>query len=374
MTNDRIWILLARSLAGEASLTELEELNKLTTQFPQQKKTVEAVAGWWSLNPGADTDFLDATYLAHLERMKQKGFYLNDEPVIMPTDIEELTIKEAPAKGKLLLRRLLVAGLCITSLVATWLFLKPLQNLPKADNTIKVAEVSTRNGTRSKILLPDGTNVWLNSGSKISYSKELDTSLVREVYLTGEAFFDVARSAKRPFIIHTANMNIRVLGTRFNVKAYDEDKTTETSLMKGSIEVYLKNNPARKYLLTPNQKLILQNELPAKAAKSLSTVASSEAPAPSIEIRPLTYLKGTETYIESSWTKNILSFEDESFKEVAKKMERWFDVKFEFKNKNWELQFLNGSFEKESLEQAMTALKFSTGFGYTIEGKKIIIY
>ena len=116
------------------------------------------------------------------------------------------------------------------------------------------------------------------------------------------------------------------------------------------------------------------NDLPVNAAKRVSNVALPETAPGLIEIKPLTYLQGTETDIESSWTKNILSFEDEPFIEVAKKMERWYDVKVEFKNSDLEHQFLSGSFEKESLDQALKALKYSTGFDYKIEGHRIIIY
>lgn len=374
MTNDRIWILLARKLSGEASQTELEELRRLTSQYPQEEQMVSAVAEWWQTDSTADTDFLEATYLAHLERMKDKGFYLADELVKTNRDMSE-TARVAPRAGSNFpIRAILVAALVTGILILSWLLWKPVPGAATAFAGKKAAEVSTRNGDRSKILLPDGTSVWLNSGSKITYNKDLDNGPLREVYLTGEAFFDVVKNTRRPFVIHTAKMDIKVLGTRFNVKAYLEDKTTETSLIKGSVEVFLKNNPGKKYTLIPNQKLVLLNELPENAAKRVANVALPNTALDVIEIKPLTYLQGTETDIESSWTKNILSFEDESFIEVARKMERWYDVQIEFKNKYWEQQYLKGSFEKESLEQALKALKFTTGFNYKIEGYKISIY
>ncbi len=371
MTNDRIWILLARKLSGEATSTELEELDQLSEHSPNAEKVIEQVGDWWSLDVGADTEFLEATYFAHLERMKDKGFQLNEQPLAEQTEMEEEIVEEQVQKS-FPIRQLLVSAVFVTILALCWVFFKPSTVASPVPG--KAAEVSTRNGARSKILLPDGSNVWLNSGSKITYSKDLDTGSSREVYLSGEAFFDVVRNEKRPFIIHTAKMDVKVLGTRFNVKAYKEDKTTETSLIKGSVEVFLKSNPSRKYRLVPNQKLVLLNDLPSDAAKKVAPVALKDEAVSLIEIRPLTYLHGTETDIESSWTKNILSFEDEPFVEVAKKMERWYDVQFEFKNKSWEQQFLNGSFEKESLEQAMKALKYSTGFKYKIEGHRILIF
>jgi len=376
MTNDRIWILLARKLSGEASLTELEELDRLSTLFSKQEKALEDVANWWSHNATADTEFLEATYLAHLERMKDKGVDLHQDLVDAAnfSEREDASISGTGFVSSFNLKRMLIAGIMIAGMAAAWVFLQPGQGPQIAVSISKPAEVATPNGARSKILLPDGTNVWLNSGSKIMYNKDLDTSSIREVYLSGEAFFDVVKNAGRPFIIHTAKMDVKVLGTRFNVKAYDDDQTTETSLIKGSVEVSLKNNPGRKYLLKPNQKLVLSNDLPVKAAKGMATVALPEVTTNLVEIKPLTYLQGTETDIESSWTKNLLSFEDEAFIDVAKKMERWYDVSIEFKNKRWEDKFLNGSFEKESLEQALKALKYTTGFNYKIDHNKITIY
>lgn len=371
MNNDRIWILLTRKLSGEATQTELDELVLLLGHTPEADKTIEEISDFWYSNPNTDNEFLQATYFLHLDRMKSKGVYLGDEA---PGLNEQEAALPSGRKRIVSFKKIIIPAMLVVVMISSWLLIKQLQDAPLVQKSITPVEVLTQNGSRTKLLLPDGSNVWLNSGSKITYNKDFETGDLREVNLTGEAFFDVTKNAKRPFIIHTAKMDIKVLGTRFNVKAYEEDKTTETSLIKGSVEVYLKNNPGRKYLLKPNQKLILSNDLPLKAAKSMANVALPEVATNLVEIKPLTYLQGTETDIESSWTKNLLSFEDEAFIEVAKKMERWYDVSFEFKNKNWEQQFLNGSFEKESLEQAMKALKYSTGFNYRIEGRKIIIF
>lgn len=245
------------------------------------------------------------------------------------------------------------------------------------NGTAKEIQYNTLSNPRGSkavsLTLGDGTVVLLNAGSSLRYPTAFSGKL-RKVEIMGEGFFDVVKAANRPFIIHTAKMDVRVLGTRFNVKAYREDKTTETSLIMGSIEVSLKNNPGKKYLLKPNQKLILSNDQPVKAAKIGVEGALPEIAGNRVAIMPLTYLAGTETNIESSWTKNLLSFEDEAFVDVARRMERWYNVSIEFKNRRWENKFLSGSFEKESLEQALKTLKYTTGFNYKIEDNKIAIY
>ncbi|RYF89259.1 MAG: hypothetical protein EOO03_06425, partial [Chitinophagaceae bacterium] len=299
MTNDRSWTLLGRQLTGEATSVELEELEQLTSASPAAEKSAYDVAEWWEQQSPADNDFLEATYLAHLERMKDKGLFMNEEEPIpeMEADHPAAAADNMVFKKSFNTRRLLIAAVLIAGLALSWLFLGTAQD-EKAQNAVAKAEVATRNGSRSKVLLPDGTNVWLNSGSKLTYSREMDLGKTREVTLTGEAFFDVVKNEKRPFIIHTSRMKVKVLGTRFNVKAYEEDKTTETSLINGSVEVFIKAAPGRRFLLKPNEKLVLANNLAVKAAKSRTNVALPTESTPLVAIKPLTYLQGSDTDIE----------------------------------------------------------------------------
>ncbi|HLO38559.1 MAG TPA: FecR family protein, partial [Lacibacter sp.] len=233
-------------------------------------------------------------------------------------------------------------------------------------------EVVTKNGANTKMVLPDGSTVWLNAGSKLDYTR-IGKSGNREVELTGEAFFDVVKNPERPFIIHTSKIDVKVLGTKFNVKAYPEDKTVETSLVQGSVEVFVKNRPGEKYLLKPNQKLVLLNNIEAEALPK-ATFNSRNLKLPIIAIDHLTYRNNDTVAIETSWIQNKLVFVDEPFAEVARKMERWYDVKIEFKKKSLEDELLNGDFRKETLTQALEALRFTTDFKYRIDEKTVIIY
>jgi transmembrane sensor len=368
MCNDRIWILLTRKLSGEATQTELDELSLLVDTIPQGSATVEKITDIWQSSPTHDADFMEATYLAHLERIKEYGVELSgNEPVL-----EAETLTENTGSRRWFSFKGIAVVVFATLLLSTlWFTLSSRSASDKGPGKEELSEVKTTRGARSKIKLPDGSDVWLNAGSKLNYNKDFETGK-REVFLTGEAFFDVVHDAGRPFFIHTAAINIKVLGTQFNVKAYEEDVTTETSLLRGSVEVWLAADTAKKYILKPNEKLVLSNKV--------LTVNTNEkmARGPNIvftpEIKNVSFLPDdAKTNIESSWTRNILSFEDELFSEVAKKMERWYDVTVVFKNKRWENEFMSGAFENESLEQAMKALKFSTRFNYTIEGKTITI-
>lgn len=367
MVNDRIWTLLSRKLSGEASNTELEELDKLCIQFPNAEQRIKNITGWWMTPPDTDVDFMEATYLQHLERMKLQDVHIQHDDNYLNKSGDLMQSQKKTSKN---LKRFFIGSAMLAVLITVAMLVFNKKTAAKL-NGKTYSEVKTPHGNRSKILLPDGSGVWLNSDSKITYPKVFDKES-REVYLDGEAFFDVVKNPNSPFIINTDKIQIKVLGTRFNVKAYKNDRTTETSLIKGSVEVFLVHDPKKKFLLKPNEKLVLQNSLKfAQAVKQSATTTVSTA---MVTMQPLTYMKGSGADVETSWTRNILSFEDEEFVEVAHKLERWYNVQIIFKSKKWEQQYLSGSFEMENLEQALQALSFTTGFKYISDNGQVIIY
>ncbi len=212
--------------------------------------------------------------------------------------------------------------------------------------------------------MPDGTKVWLNAGSELIYDKNYGNKL-REVSLTGEAYFDVVKNPERPFLIHTRKMDIKVLGTAFNVKCYPGEKTTETSLVRGSIEVTLKDRQ-EKIMLKPNEKLVINNNdyIPAKEnrkqAQELSKTAGVLVEKPIISLSHLTFYPADSTVIETAWVQNRLVFSGENFEEVALKMERWYNVKIKFNDEKLKEETLTGNFEKETVEEALRALQLAS--------------
>ncbi len=113
--------------------------------------------------------------------------------------------------------------------------------------------VATRKGSKTNLVLPDGTKVWVNADSRLSYGKNFGNQL-REVYLEGEAYFDVAEDKRKPFIVHTNNIDVKVLGTAFNVRAYGNEVNTQTTLLRGSVEVMLKKTTTGKFYWFPTKR------------------------------------------------------------------------------------------------------------------------
>lgn len=233
--------------------------------------------------------------------------------------------------------------------------------------------VTTKNGSKSKIDLPDGTQVWLNAGSKIVYDDNYGEKK-RELELIGEAYFDVVHNAAMPFIIHTKQMNIKVLGTVFNVRAYNNDKTTEASLVKGSIEVSFPNRCNENLILKPNEKItILNNETGnIKSAPSKYTEKANENPI--ITVSKLNYEISDSTLIETAWVKNKLIFKGQSFEEISRDMERWFNVSIKVENEDILIKKFTGSFTNETVEESLAALQLSYPFKYKfLKDKNLII-
>ncbi|MEJ0102165.1 MAG: FecR family protein [Bacteroidota bacterium] len=371
MNTDRIWTLLARKLAGEISPGELGELEFLLREHPDTHLKMQVLVESWNKKNDLPEAGPDKAYQDLIHNLKVQGYMpLSEEP-------DPSFDKNKSQSRRFLTRPVLFSFLLI--LVAaigifTWVKNKK-STISSALAANPINTISTKYGSRTKIELPDGSTVWLNAGSKLTYDKDFGNSL-REVNLTGEGFFDVVHNAEKPFIIHTSFFDIKDLGTQFNVKCYPEDKTTETSLVEGSVEITVKKRPNNKWILKPDEKLVLLNEnISDEMKKEVPGIKSSHlSQQPIVAIKKLTYLPADSFSVETAWTYNKLSFDDEAFSEVAKKMARWYDCEFEFRNKKLENIHLNGSFISETLDQAMEALKYANRFNYEIKDRKVIIY
>lgn len=236
-------------------------------------------------------------------------------------------------------------------------------------------------GDKSELILSDGTKVWLNSNSRLVFN-DFNHQKIREVMLSGEAYFDVAHDKDKPFIVNTNEINIKVFGTEFNVKAYPGEKHIETTLVKGIISVsgkYGKIGGNETVILRPNQKLTIT-----KTEKSLNTeisdfrtdIADNEKKelikTKKFEAN-LDLKKQVQTDVITAWKDKKLLFRDESFENVATKMERWYDVDIHFENEKLKDFKYWGSFDDETIEQALEALRLTTPFNYTLKKRDVYI-
>jgi ferric-dicitrate binding protein FerR (iron transport regulator) len=243
-------------------------------------------------------------------------------------------------------------------------------------HTVHNEEVLARAGARTKLVLPDGTQVWLNSNSRLKYNNDFYANN-REVTLDGEAYFDVTKDARLPFIVHAASIDIKVLGTSFAVKSYPQDKTIEATLLRGMIEVNRKDNPSTpRIILKPGEKLVFSKSF-ATRNRTGNTPPGPDAHvsvSPDMAINSIRQDIPDSNKVETAWLYNRLVFDGDSFRELADKMERWYNVKIDLRDSMLNSYHFGGIFEKETVEEAFKELQLTRDFNYTINGNEIELY
>lgn len=223
-----------------------------------------------------------------------------------------------------------------------------LKNDKVAYNTLVVPY-----GRRSQIELSDGSMVWLNSGTKLVYPSRFSKNN-REVYLEGEAAFEVTHDKNRPFRVITDNQKIEVLGTVFNVSNYTDESAISTVLKSGSVQISYKGNSIF------NSKEILKITPGTLAVYNKST---NEMNAKKVEI---------EKYF--SWIDGKLTFQNDNLKFIMKKLARYYNVDIIINNENVEKQTFSGAIDlKESAEKVIKLIKVTSNFDYSITNENKII-
>lgn len=216
-----------------------------------------------------------------------------------------------------------------------------------AYNTIKIPY-----GKKFRLQLSDGTLVHLNAGTTLRYPVKFIAGENRQVFLDGEAFFDVAKDKKHPFIVNADELNVRVLGTHFNVSNYPEDAATDVVLVEGSVGMYRSNeefDAAKNTILKPGFKGSFNKE---------NTKIST---------------KEVITDIYTSWINGGLTFRNMAFKNIITKLERRYNVTIVNKNEKLANEKFNASFKEESIENVMSYFNDIHGINYTIKNNQILI-
>jgi len=214
-------------------------------------------------------------------------------------------------------------------------------------NTIKIPY-----GKKFRLQLSDGTLVHLNSGTTLKYPVKFIAGENRQVYLDGEAFFDVAKDKKHPFIVNADALNVRVLGTHFNVSNYPEDAATDVVLVEGSVGMYRSDeefNADKNTILKPGYKGSFN-----RGNALIST-------------------KPVITDIYTSWINGGLTFRNMTFKNIITKLERRYNVTIVNKNEKLASEKFNASFKDESIEKVMSYFNDIHGINYTIKNNQILI-
>ncbi len=202
-------------------------------------------------------------------------------------------------------------------------------------------------GQRSQITLYDGTRVWLNSGTKLKYPVVFSAK-TRDVSIEGEAYFNVAKDAKHPFVVSSGKLKVEVLGTHFNVCAYSDENEFSTTLEEGSVKVYDTGN-GKFMKMNPGEQVVLDRKTDSFK------------------------LLRVDTDLYTSWKENLLKFDDAAFEEVIKKMERWYDVRIAVAPGINTKERFTMTIKTESLREMLLLVSKTTKIKYEIKENSVLI-
>ena len=360
-TEQYFFDLLSLKLSGDATESQLAEISTMLKANPSLQFLYDQMIEPVYCEKEAASK-ADQAYATHYVKMQLAGMFDSANNQNLEPELEKPT---GFSKRKL-------AFIGIAAGIFTIFFinysLRLDKSVTKQTNNAFVNEVVTKRGSKSSIKLPDGTIVRLNTDSRLTYLN-FTAGKNREVTLIGEAYFDVAHDSSRPFIIHTGKINIKVLGTSFNVRNYPQDKELETSLIKGKIEVSLESRPEDIITLKPTEKLIIakeQDEL-ATATKVKSSIDNK------VVLTSITYLRHDSLVAETSWLNDKMVFVNQPLDKIAIELERKYAITVSFKDEKVKKYRYTGVFENVSLEKVFQLIKYSKNINYKIDDKNIVI-
>ncbi|WP_123844650.1 FecR family protein [Chitinophaga lutea] len=360
MHRSRLIELLAKKKAGEISLQEQFELSKWLQENEDDRELADQLDELFHLDYGPVVTDED-------RKGKEKSWDRIVNAIHTESTEEPLVLKKTRIWPWRRLLPLSVASVVLFC-VAGW-GLYYFMAAPKQGGTSQNI-VGTERGSRSSLILPDGSHVWLNSDSRLSYGANFGKN-DRVLILTGEAYFDVVKDPDHPLIIRTPTITVKVLGTAFNVRAYPDEKNTTTTLVRGSVLVSVNEKKHLSYTLGPDEKLIVNNDSGLSDNTNNSDTKIDKRPDVVTKIK---IVKTDSIPPEAQWIKNKLVFINKPLYEVANILSRWYGVSVIVDgSEEMKAREYTGFFENQNIQSVMESLRLAGGFRYKMENNTILI-
>ena len=352
VNDDRILELLGKKLSGNISLPERLELAEWMKKYPDKAHLGKMLEELFMHKRSFDKNQLPASSSSRVFNSVLHQIS-SDKP-------------RAAQRKNSYLYRIGVAAAAV--LILALFFIFEFNNRSRTGLSHPIT-ASTKKGGKSNLILPDGTKVWLNNDTKISYDESFGRKN-RNVQLVGEAYFEVTHDAEHPFLVHTQQADIKVLGTVFNVRSYPDESVFETSLVTGKVEITIKNKNGKKIELVPNEKLTIVNNNEDSVITSAST-PSRDAHFSLMQVQPLSVQNNT--VIETSWINDQLAFYNKPLEDIAKDLERAFNIRVSFRNSDVKKYRFTGIYDNSDLRKIMEIMTLSNPFQYHFNGDELII-
>ncbi|SMC56617.1 FecR family protein [Pedobacter africanus] len=223
-------------------------------------------------------------------------------------------------------------------------------SIPNEDKTVEMTMRTPAGGTY-QVILPDGSKVWLNSGSSLKFPQVFRGG-ERRVELTGEAYFEVAKNKEHPFIVKSPNQQVTVLGTHFNISAYENDNLTRTTLLEGAVRVVLddlqkRNDDSGYTVLSPGEQAVSNG-------RNLD-------------------VKNADLDEAVSWKNGYFRFNDEKLNSVMQKIARWYNIEVIYKDKPTEEGFTGTISRASNISEVLSMLERTKTVRFEIEGRRVMV-
>lgn len=229
-------------------------------------------------------------------------------------------------------------------------------------------------GQKGQVILADGTKISLNSGSKLRYPSNFNGTS-REVFLEGEAYFDVAHNKEKPFLVHSGKLTVKVLGTVFNLKAYSGENKIETTLISGSVKILEtnKNQSTEVAILQPNQQAVYDRVNGQISVNRFQEAKPAKSAVPEKTDEPV-YTPVSKIETVTMWKDQKLVFDDETLEQMAQKLTRWYGKKVHIESENLKVNRYSGKFiYNETIYQVLEIISLTTDLSYYEKDHEIYI-
>ncbi|QIA08919.1 FecR family protein [Draconibacterium halophilum] len=321
-TNKNIEHLLAKSVFEELSKDEKSQLNKWIAESEENAKDYEAYQQLWKKSEELVV-----------------GDVIDVEDSLLKTK-KRISFSDSKKRWLIIARQ--VAAVLLVSITISGLY--TYFSVPEKEHVV-YQDISTAYGTQTEFELADGTKVWLNSGSRIHYPNSFNNMEERRIELVGEAFFEVTKNAEKPFVVQTSALDVKVLGTAFNVSAYENAPDLTVALKEGKVSLLKANSGDDNALvsLTPNEVAVYNN-------KEKDIVIHKE--------------RSLNKY--NAWKDGRIVFFEDGIETVVQKLENWYNVDVEIADEELNELIFTATFINESLEQVLNLLSISSPIDYSI--------
>lgn len=331
----------------EAERLRMDELIASYLNGGLDKSSLEELKKWMAASPENERYFMQRQEIWFSAIDEGKNLYNKEKAFdAFKARVEATQVDRKKVHPMLLWRYAAVVALLVTfSALSFW------QGGERVKDSFAQIVVEAPLGSRSKLFLPDGTMVWLNAGSRMSYSQGFGVD-DREVQLEGEGYFEVTHNQKIPFLVGTKDLQVRVVGTKFNFRNYPQDAEAVVTLEEGKVALKNLMHREREVMLAPNERVIL-NKTDGKMWVEKATATNA-----------------------LQWTMGYLFFDEEMLIDIAAELERSYHVKIKIAEDSLKGFRFYGNFvrQEQSIREVLDVLSSTGKIRYTIEDRDIILY